>query len=527
MLSDSLVQMARELEVLERQHSERLWAMYTTGLDFGVDEAARKIKEFKKDKSRFALILDAREKSPSLSVCEQRGAQILYLAFKNEHLSEKASHLAEKIQAAETRITGVRNQFRRVLDGKELDLETLSQVMNESPDRELRRRVYETWLPLNRLLFDAGFLDLIDLRKEYASACGAPDFVSLKLEEDELSPDVFHGWREEVSSRRERFRQAWHALVQEFSGGDGQVEGAVQLEGAEPAPWDLGYLRTRMSQMNRAPVDMTQFQKPLGKIFATYGFEMSRLNLTYDIFPRKNKSEGGACFTFQYGKDARILANVANRFASYWVLLHESAHAVHFLGLDPDEALLNRGVSNIISEGFANFFGDRSYSREFIEDVFPAAEVDRAVTQFSRLERVKNLESLSTIGLTLFDQELYRQKLSSLDDVNELWLSIAREIRGVEPLSAEPPWAVTFHHVSHPIYLHSYVLGDVVGAQMKRAFQLRTGAKAEQSPLAFGRFWHDELLKPSGERPVEELCARVFAEGLTLGPYLDECLMGD
>ncbi|MGZ3797398.1 MAG: M3 family metallopeptidase [Pseudobdellovibrionaceae bacterium] len=496
-------EITEQLQTLMTEQSTRLWVQYTTGFDLGVTEAQRKLNEYQKDPVVYKTICDHLEKSQG--PLEHRKAQILFNSFKKFHQSDKCNVLIEQIQELENSLMDFLNKSRMTLEGRELTSVELTKIINQSADRNLRRKAYESRIPLNKKLVDAGFIRLLDLRKELANASGFENFVSYRLNEDELSSEMFKDWKKETSSRRSLYQKKTQMLAQEH----------LNIENLEA--WDFGYLEGRLCSYNNAKVDLSNFYEPIAKTFAKFGFDIRSLNISFDIYPRKNKSEWGYNFLIAPGKDSRVLANVTNVFWDYWVLLHETAHGVHFLSLDPEDIALNLGVSGIVAEGFANFFGDLCYSREFLSEVFPADEVEKAYFEFKDLEKVKDLQHFRTIKRILFDQELYCHEIRSLADINYLDLSMGKELLGEESFTLEAPWAYVIHHTIAPIYFHNYFLGDLMCDKMKRI--------AGNSPLEFGPFWRDKVLSPSGLYPFLELYEKVCGEKLSLSDYLDNHLL--
>jgi hypothetical protein len=490
-----------ELEALEIEASQKHWTQFTTGLDFGVVEAQGKIVEFLKDEAKYATV--CRELEKDLPAAEKRAVFLLHKSFKVHHHSEKANELYKKIEKLENHLADVLNKHRAVLNGRETDDTQIGKIVSEDADRERRREAMLARRGINRRLADEGFLQLIELRKEHAAACGAKDFISFRLEMDELVPELFAPWKSECASRLPKLREKERQLAERFDIGE------------DIMPWDSAYLGNRICPQNRAKVDMGRYFNPIEKTFAAYGFKIDHLNLTYDIFPRKNKSEWGYNFTIHPGKDSRVLANVDDRFSSFGVLLHETAHGVHFLGLDPEQRLMNRGVSGIVAEGFANFFGDLVYEREFLGHVFPT-DADKVAASFTELNGYKKLGYFNHIFRTLFDHELYQSDLRSLNDIHELFWRLYGEMLGRQPYADEPVWAHTIHHTCAPIYLHNYFLGDVMCEDMRRAYT-RTGGEAR----GFGKFWMNEVLAPSGRHAFLELYDRVCGGRPDIGAFLD------
>ncbi len=497
--------LSRRLEDLQIDSNQKLWAQYTTGFDFGVDEAQNKIRAVYRENQSFQMICRGLELD--LAPADRRRLEVLHRDFQPYHRSQRANSLKDRIDALETKLADILNKHRSVVDGRELTSSEIGRILSENSDRELRKRAYLSRAQVNRKLIDGGFLDLINLRKEFASACGALDFVSFSLKQDDLAPGLFDGWRDECVNRRQSYRKVLNTLAQQY------------LKVESYWPWDQSYLRSQICPRNREIVNLTDFRTISASVFRAYGFKIDDLPITYDLFPRKNKSEWGYMFPIQIGKDTRVLANMDNRFSSYWVLLHETAHAVHFLGLDPEDRLLNRGISGIVAEGFANFFGDLSYSKEFLS-LFFNGDIENAIQDFSRLKCVLDLGNIASLSETLFDQELYRQDLKNLDDIHELKWMTERDLLASESYGEEPPWGHVIHHTTAPIYLHNYFLGDVMCESMKKAFFRKTGSSWRERPQDFGLMWRDEVLAPSGLYPFAELFERVTGQKANISEYL-------
>jgi oligoendopeptidase F len=222
------------------------------------------------------------------------------------------------------------------------------------------------------------------------------------------------------------------------------------------------------------------------------------MNITYDVFPRKNKSEWGYNFPIQTGVDSRILANVKDQFAGFGVLLHETGHAVHSFTSDPEEIILNTGISGIVSEGIANLFGSFRTRKTFYSQFF-SEDTKTVEKHFSELTKWSRASQLMALGRIFFDQGIYRTDLDNLDDINEHFWNTGKTLFGTEPYAEQPVWANTIHYTTHPIYLHNYLLGDLTCDMLEGVFLGKESiSDIMQKPEAFGEFIRNEVIKPSG-----------------------------
>ncbi len=420
------------------------------------------------------------------------------------------NEINDKIFAVKTKCSKVLNTFRNTIDGKEVAATEVSKILSESPDRELRKKALCSRSQVNKPLVDAGFIDLINLRKKYAEVYGAKDFVELSLKRDELSSGLFDSWRTETTSALPVTHKKRSEFAQEYLGQE-------QLE-----PWDTGYLTGKISPLINADVDMVNYFDPMCGLYEKFGIDLKNMGITFDVFPRKHKSEWGYHFTITPGKDSRILANIDNKFLHFRVLLHEAGHGIHFKSVDPVDTLMNDGISGIISEGIANLFGNM-YTDEIFYEQFFADELDAARKQFARSEQWNKVNSLAGINAILFDQELFRNNLVSLEDINELYWSMSKELSGIEQYDEQGPWGFRIHHTTHPIYLHNYFMGDVTCEMLKKSFATKHGGSSlYEKPKEFGDFLMNDVIKVSGRYKYEELFEQLSGASFSLKYILDD-----
>ncbi|PKR78049.1 peptidase M3A and M3B thimet/oligopeptidase F [Halalkalibacillus sediminis] len=505
MNSETIQSIAKELHQEQVKYSKLNWALFTTGDDFGVKDQYHNIMEILKDQSKFEAIDTYKRKD--LPAEEARKAEIMYNSFKPFHLSDELNELNVKIQEKTNELSKILNTFRYKLDGKEVSAVELSQVLSMDPDREKRKRAYFARNQINELMVESGFVELVQLRKEFAEKYGAKDYVAYKLEANELNPDTFDSWLDELHELLPKMKEGRQKYAQKFLGE------------SEIMPWDESYIQSKIAPSLNQTVDMSEYHEHLTELFNRFGIDLAGMNITYDIFPRNNKSEWGYNFPVETGKDSRILANVKNRYYEYGVLLHESGHGAHSFLNDPNELILNNGISGIVSEGIANLFQSFLYSRSFFEKFFE--DPDQAEQEFQELKEYSKLNALRSIGRIFFDHSLYKNDIQSLDDIYELYWKNHKEVLQEDPFGEAPPWAFIIHFTTHPIYMHNYFMGDVTCEMLKQVFKERTGGEIMDYPKAFGEFLLNEVIKPSGRYKYNELFKRISGEEFSLRFMID------
>jgi len=495
-----LDELARNIEELSAQYSRLSWVKYTSGYDMGMQEAYEKITDVLKDKDNLELILELKEKTRD--EYDIRKLDIMYNSIKNYHKSDEVNALLIEINDLTNKLSNILNTFRFKIGGVEVTSVELHKIMSEDEDREKRKEAFMAQNQINEVLVEGGFIQLINMRKKLSVLSGYENFVEYKLDEDELSQDVFASFRGDLKNLLPRIKEVRSSCAKEF------------IASADLMPWDERFIQSKLAPILNTKVDMSEYFEKLNSFFLKFGFDLTKYNITYDIFPRRNKSEWGYNFPIESGKDSRILANVQNKYREYGVLLHETGHGLHSFLLDPEQSVLNSGVSGIVSEGIANLFGGFLYEPIFYKEFFDSEEVD---AQFKKLKEWNEANSLRAIHRILFDQELYLREITSLEDINNLYFELQRELFEEERFAENPPWAFLIHHTTHPIYLHNYFMGDVTCAMVKDVFCKMTKVDSVgEKPLGFGAFVKSELIDVSGLHPYEELFKRISREEFSL-----------
>lgn len=492
----------KELNEMQVRINKLSWVQYTTGFDFGIEEVYREITEFLEDKRNYQIICEHKEKD--LEPVDRRRIEIAYNIFKPFHMSKELNELNLEIRKKTNQLSKILNTFRFNIDGRAIASVEIDQILSKEEDRSLRKKAYFSRNQINKPLVDRGFIELINLRKELAKAYGSKNFVEYELEKDELSPNIFDGWKKELGKHIDILNNRRREYASKY------------IKREEMKPWDEEYIKSNISPSLNTKIDMSNYYNIIIDFFLNFGIDLDRFNITYDIFPRKNKSEWGYNFTIKTGKDSRILANVKNQYSEFKVLLHETGHGVHSFLQDPNELILNSGISGIVIEGIANLFGSFLYDELFYKSFFD----ENVEGEFREMAEYEKLSYLRFIGNIFFEHELYRRDITSLDDIYELYFKTYDELFGDKPFEDAPPFGYRIHYTTHPIYMHNYFMGDVTCEMLRKVFCRNEGVNSiSEKPKEFGEFLISEVINPSGLYKYEELFKRISGEEFSLKWY--------
>lgn len=500
---DKILNLAEELHKLHVERSKLAWVQYTAGYDFGLEACYKQVNDFMQNKDHFELIKEYKEKD--LNSEDKRRVEILFKSFESYHQSDEINDLKMKIQLKTTELSKILNTFRYKIDGKEKTAVELAQILSLSEDRELRKKAFLSKNQINKPMVEAGFLELVNMRKELAKLSGFDSFVAMRLHDDELEPTLFDSWKDEVNELVPKMNEMRTEYAKKFLNDD------------KIYPWDEQYVAGKIAPSLSKKVDMLEYYTPIAALFKEFGFDLDEYNITYDIYSRKNKSEWGYNFPIETGVDSRILANVKDKFYEFGVLLHETGHGVHSFLNDPEKRILNYGISGIVTEGIANLFGSLMLDEKFYGQFFDE-DLEVAREEFKAIKAWNKMNALRMVPRIMFDQEFYKTDVNSLEDIYDMYWRINNEYLGSDRGDYEPPCLFVIHHTTHPIYYHNYLMGDVTCEMLAEVFKEKHGVeKITEKPKAFGEFLYNEVVSPSGLYTYSELFNRISGKGFSLG----------
>lgn len=250
---ERLNELAVKLDEMGTNISKLMWVQYTVGYDFGIDKAYEELNQFLQDKNNYNLVMEYRDRD--LNSKDKRRVEIAYNQIKSYHLSDELNELNMKIQKKTNELSMILNTFRFKLDGKEVSSVDLGQILANEDNRELRKSAYFARNQINQPLIDGGFIDLINMRKEYAKLYGDVDFVDHSLKQNELSTSIFESWSKEVKSRQGKIKEKRAEYAKKFLNDDVMM------------PWDGAYIAGKIAPAQNTTVDMSNYYETLRKFF--------------------------------------------------------------------------------------------------------------------------------------------------------------------------------------------------------------------------------------------------------------------
>ncbi len=354
--------------------------------------------------------------------------------------------LAEEIQSGQI------VPFRPVIDGATLTRTAVGQQLRLDPDRQHRRAALLAHEPLGRRVAPL-VRRLARLRNDRARSLGFPDFVALRMHVDRID----RTWYDATMAAVEKGTEAlWKDRL-------GEIRQAL---GHPPALHDLGFGMERLAGEN---VDrhfpLTEHADRTRALVQAIGFDERALDIDVRI---QDIPYGGLEMPIAIPEDVRILVNPPDGFAGLHTVVHEFGHCIHARYNEQHGDALQRNEPGHFNEAVAEIVGHFVLRPEYLErssDLAPAART-ALLARNVRGDFGRRLLASAELELALYaDPEA---------DLGARARAVTRRILGVES-ETEHTWAADAFLIEYPVYKHSYLVADLVGAQASAAFTLRYG----------------------------------------------------
>jgi len=334
--------------------------------------------------------------------------------------------------------------FRPTVGGTAVSRTEAREILRKEEHSRLRKEAYFCELPLARAI-RGQVLELARLRRDLARDIGAsnyPDFA-LSLQDNN------------VKEMRRLFEFLEEQTGVQFGNYLMHLGAEAGLD--EIMPWDVQFLFEK-KRLPDAAFSKEGIMPAVNEVFGGMGFGIEKLGI--DIKYR-DIPFGGLCFGIRVPDDVRILANPQNGHNFYGIIFHEFGHAVYSKLVEQSHYALKGDVSNCFTEGMAVFFSrfveDREWllkrpglTREMVDDY-----ADRLT--YNRIFRLRGLMSRALLEYHIYED--------TEQDIEALWAQLNYKFLMTRSEPSEI-WAASPFNVSHPVYLHNYVLAEMIAQQI-------------------------------------------------------------
>ncbi|MES2213716.1 MAG: M3 family metallopeptidase [Patescibacteria group bacterium] len=302
-------------------------------------------------------------------------------------------------------------------------------MVRTNPDEKIRKACFDALQEIATTLVSE-YIEVVNLRNEYARILGYEDFYAYKVE------------REDGMSKKELFT-IFDAIYEKTKYANKNI---IELEKTMLGlrkPWNFGYMM--IGDFTKEEDPYFQFDDALlrwGKSFSALGIDFKGGKLTLDLLDRKGKYDNGFCHwpdlvKYENGKRYTgssnftcnvVMDQVGSGEQGYNTLFHEGGHAAHLLNSEEKEVCVNHEyapMSTAWAETQSMFLDTVFSSVEWISRY--ARNKDGEVYPFELYEKIlRKVYPLKPLGLNgiisvcAFERDIYETKDLNYEKVLEI-----------------------------------------------------------------------------------------------------------
>ncbi|MCR5265552.1 MAG: M2 family metallopeptidase [Cyanobacteria bacterium RUI128] len=408
--------------------------------------------------------------------------------LKNKHLNKQlkdltrdfdeelnAGELKKALRNKENEIAAKYNSYVPKIDGKETSKAEISKLLQTEKNVDLRKKAYDARVEGGDLIAD-DMVEFVKLRNKFAQSKGYKNYFEYTLKEVyDVDADYLQGLLDEVYTNA----KGVNTKLQAENKKELADEYGIKPEDLKAHHYGLLLENNPTKGINDALKDKEQVVDISKKAYRGMGYNVDKMPITLDLFPRKNKNTHGFCFEIKAGEDSRILANLTNDSNSIDTLCHELGHCIYNLGIDTKLPYLDRGTTPAMTEAVAMMMGDLQQKEDILKGVVPDEVLDKFKADFKKSEAKFINRSMLIIG---FEKSMYENPDQNLP---QLWHDLKVKYTGAnenEELNNE--WATIPHYLSHPGYYQNYFRANLIKAQMYNHLHDKLGNLTENKNTA-------------------------------------------
>jgi peptidyl-dipeptidase A len=420
-----------------------------------------------------------------------------------------------ELVALQAKVEAAFSTVRGRVGGRELANNELEQVLATSDDPAERRAAWAAGKQVGAVVAD-DVLALVELRNRVARGHGHRDWFAFAL----ATGDIDEAWLERVLDEVEAATREPFLAVK--AGLDARLAARFGVAVDDLRPWHYGdlFFQRYDGEAGAALDPLLDGRDTVGLTVATYdgmGLETRHLLERSDLDPRPGKDQHAFCLDLDRAGDIRVLANLAPGEEWLDVLLHELGHAVYDDRIDRSLPwVLRRPPQPLVTEAVALMLGRLRRDPEFLVEVLGADRPAAAALAGPSREVLRTGQLVFArwcLVMVRFERAMYS---SPGRDLVGTWWDLVESLQGLRRPEGRtaPDWASKIHLAVSPVYYQSYLLGELLAAQLERSVRERAGGFVGR-PEA-GAFLAERVFAPGATRPWRDLVAS--ATGSPLGP---------
>ncbi len=506
---------------LEKKFTEASWELMTRSSPEAESRYAESAAEYElhfnnREAYERACALSYEVTDPLL----KRQLDVLILKFRKNVLLPKdlIREIADKEAAAENTFTG----FRAELGGRKVSDNDISHIFETSKNVAERKEAWRASKQVGAALAPR-VIELAKLRNRAARIAGFENYFEMAYKLDELDPNSVLAIFE---SAIKHTAESWQKLLHEIE--SVQVERfGVEKDELGPWAWSDPFSQDDPVFSNE---DGDRFfsgrnlVETTTRFYGGIGLDISNVIKRSDLFSRDGKNPHAFCLDMDRAGDVRMLANIVPNHRWFETLMHESGHAVEFLGHDPKLPWLLRNCSHTLTtEAMAELGGSFASRAEVLSALFGTSEAERRILSELEKNHVRGQLIFARWAMVVvsFEKHLYENPDA---DHQAFWWDLVEKYQNIprpQGRENEMDWAAKVHISTAPCYYQNYFLAHLFRSQISAKLRNEIPGGIYGNPMV-GKFLKETFFAPGASLPWWDLVKRVSGKLLSIEDWVNE-----
>ena len=503
-------EISKEMKPIMSGVESACWDFYTESTPENMDKmnaAQDKADNFYDNKETYAKLKDINDAGGVSDKKLQKQLRNLTSAFGDGiEFKEELKAMSTK----ENEISQKLNSYQMSIDGKPVSKAEISKIMETEKNPEVRKKAADAKIKSGDLIAE-DLVELVKMRNDFAKKKGYDNYFDYMLEENyDIKPKELDKLLTDVANNtKESNKKVMDSVKADLSKAFGVAPEDLRS-------YHFGYLagdnpEKLVNDEIKSKEEVVDISK---KAYAGMGYDVDKLPIKLDLFPRENKNTHGFSFPIEAGKDARILANLTNNVSSIDTLMHELGHSVFTVKTNPNLPYMEQDTTSTMTEAVAMMMGDMPRTEGLIKDkVSPET--------FAKFQRSAAEEDSKFVGSSMAIIDFERNMYKNPDqDLKQLWKDMSVKYKGrSEQDEATNEWATIPHFLSHPAYYQNYFRASLIKAQLYDGLTKKFGNLTENKDTA--KYLDEHIFQYGGSKEDDEILKEVTGKPLTAEAFCE------
>ncbi len=503
-------EISKDMKPIMSNSEAACWDFYTESTPENMDKmnvAQDKANDFYDNKEIYAKLKEINEAGGVADKKLKKQLRNLTTAFGDGiEYKEELKAMSTK----ENEISQKLNSYQMTIDGKPVSKAEISKIMETEKNPEVRKKASDAKIKSGDLIAE-DLVELVKMRNDFAKKKGYDNYFDYMLEENyDIKPKELDKLLSDVAKNtKDSNKKVMDGVKSELSKAFGVAPEDLRsyhfgyLAGEDPEKLVNDQIKTK-----EEVVDISK------RAYAGMGYDVDKLPIKLDLFPRENKNTHGFSFPIEAGKDARILANLTNNVSSIDTLMHELGHSVFTVKTNPKLPYMEQDTTSTMTEAVAMMMGDMPRTEGLVKD-----KVSPEV--FAKFQKSAAEEDSKFVGSSMAIIDFERNMYKNPDqDLKQLWKDMSVKYKGrSEKDEATNEWATIPHFLSHPAYYQNYFRASLIKAQLYDALTEKFGNLTENKDTA--KYLNEHIFQYGGSKEDDEILEEVTGKPLSADAFCE------